>query len=172
MGRLSIVLYATICLCYLGDNMETVCQVNLNALSEAEAVKSEQVLREYLLRVCDQVNMEIKGSSAYSLFTLWPFSFRVKKLKKMLNPDDIARETDHSWTFNLTPHIKELLNSATLFFMGSPNAFAGFADPKFLLKDDARATIITNEKLINLYIEDTDKADLANKGVQFDDDYS
>jgi hypothetical protein len=86
----------------------------------------------------------------------------------MLAPADVASRDDHEWTFNLTDHVKELLNQATLLLDGSGSIFYGFTDPKFTKAEKEIAYMISKEKLLSLFIEDTDKAWLANQGINMD----
>jgi hypothetical protein len=149
--------------------METVFQVNFNHLSRKETIRTEAILREYLLRVSDQVCMARIGSSSFSLFSFIPHGFEFKKFISMLHDEDIASKDKRSWMFNLTDNVKNLFNQATLLFTGSGRFFSGFADPKFFKNGHEMASFVSNEKLLTLYIPDTDKALLATQGVSLDE---
>lgn len=148
--------------------METVCQVAFNLLSGEEVRRTEAILREYLLRVSDQVCLQKIGSSSVSLFSLRPKFLGNRKFKKELGEGDVAATGEHEWTFNLTDKIKFMLNRTSLFITGSQKYFFGFTDPKFLHHGNELAYLIVNEKIMNLYIPDSDKAELSAKGIYLD----
>lgn len=147
--------------------METVFQVNFNMLTHDEATRTEKVVREYLLQICDQVCMQVKGTGEYSLLA-WPFQFRARRFEKTLSKEDIASQSDEYVTFNLTEKIKNYLNETTLFFTGSGKFFQGLSNPKFLQRGNEMSYLISDEKILNLYIPDQDKAELSNKGAVLD----
>ena len=148
--------------------METVCQVALNLMNHAEARKAESVLREYLLRAADQVSLNVIGSSSVSMFRILSHSHQHRRFESMLNEDDVVSRSEHNWIFNLTENIKSFFAHTGILVTGKDQFFYGFTDPKFLKHGAEIATIIVNERLINLYIPDSDKADLANQGVYLD----
>ncbi len=148
--------------------METVCQVAFNLLTAPEARKAEAILREYLLRTSDQICMSRIGSSSFSIFSLIGHPLLNKRFQQMLKPEDVAEKNEQSWTFNLTENTKNLLNQATLFVSGKRRFFYGFSDPKFMMNGNEVAYMITTDRLLSLYIQDTDKAELASKGIYMD----
>jgi hypothetical protein len=146
--------------------METICQVAFNLMTHDEATKAEQILREYLLGACQQVCMTRTESSYLSLFHIIPHTGKIKKFMNQLAPEDIAEKGEHFWTFNTTENIKNLFNEATL--LGISKIFYGFADPKFFSNGNEIAEMISTDRLLTLHISDSDKAELANKGVYLD----
>jgi len=150
-----------------GRFMETVCQVNFNLMNRREVIRAEQVLREYLLRVSDSVSMNYKNSSPLSFVSLIPHPVKIRRFRNSLQDGDIASETGKGYSFNLTENIKTLLNRSTLFLDGS-GIFYNLSDPKFFSKENEIAALNSNEKIMNLYIPDSDKVEIADQGVYLD----
>jgi hypothetical protein len=148
--------------------METVCQVAFKLMTADEARRAEAILREYLLRTCDQVIFQRAGSSPLTIIAFVPHPFRMRKFLKMLKPEDVASRNDHEWTFNLTENVKNLFNQTGLFFTGPRHIFYGFTDPKFMKQGNEVAYLITHERFLTLYIPDSDKAQLASQGIDLD----
>ena len=148
--------------------METVCQIAFNLLSGREAEKAEKVVRQYLLEHADQVTMVLSGASSLALFRFRLLPFGSGGFIRMLRDGDIAARSDKEWTFNLTDNVKEFLNQTTLLFTGPGIFFKGFTDPKFTKNGNEIAYLVVNEKLLTLYISDTDKAWLASQGIYTD----
>src|SRR4051812_37884442 len=111
--------------------METVCQVAFNLMTKAEARRAEVVVREYLLRTADEVQMTRVGSSYLSLFNFVPHPIKFRRFTNLIKAGDVINQDERRWIFHLTENIKDLLNQATLFFDGKGRIFYGFTDPKF-----------------------------------------
>jgi len=147
--------------------METVCQISFSLLTIDEANRTEKILREYLLSAADSVRMARVGSS-YLSFQIIPHPIKFKKFTNMLSKEDVKSSSDHEWVFAMTDNIKKYLNQVTLFSEGKDKIFHGFTDPKFYKGETEIASMISNERILNLYIPDSDKAELAKKGVYLD----
>ncbi|MBX4205271.1 MAG: hypothetical protein KW788_03775 [Candidatus Doudnabacteria bacterium] len=147
--------------------MQTICQLAFNLMTTEESRNAEAIVREYLLRVSEQVHMSRSGSSYLSLFH-FPHPIKNRQFESLLKEGDVASIDNKHETFNLTENIKELLNHATLFLNGPRSIFYGLTDPKFFKAGQEIASMISNEKILTLHIPDTDKAEMANKGVYMD----
>lgn len=132
-----------------------------------EARRAEAILREYLLRAADQVCLQRMGSSWLSVLGSG-HSRGLKKFLKLLQAEDIADIGEHELVFNLTEHTRQLFNQASLLFTGTGKLFNGLADPKFTKQGKELAYLVTNEKLLSLYISDSDKQTLSQQGVYLD----
>lgn len=148
--------------------METVCQVAFNLMGRAEARRAEEVVREYLLRVSDQVCMIHTGSSYLSVFNFFSHPIQTKRFRSMLKDGDIAQEDDRSCLFNLTENTKQLLNQTGLLFTGSRSIFYGFTDPKFMKAGHEVGSVMNTDKIVSLHIPDSEKAQIAAQGVYLD----
>ena len=99
--------------------METVCQVNFDLMTHKEAIRAEAILREYLLRVCDQVSMTRVGSSPLSFFSL-PHGFQIRRFIRMLKSEDVAEKNPHKSAPPTTPKITSapisIISRVILFF--------------------------------------------------------
>ena len=131
-----------------------------------EADHAEAVLSEYLLSHSDQIVMTIESAITTSI-SLWPFG-STKKFERLLQRGDLAAKTNKQWVFNVTDNVKKLFKEKGLRSQGPGYLFKGLIDPKFMKAGHEIASMIVNEKILDLYIPDTDKAQLSNQGVYTD----
>ena len=135
----------------------------------------ENLIRNYLLRNADSVRLTN---------IQWTDIFKFKKygtendpifLKTInnLKGDFIKKSKDDGYWyyyFRLSAKLKSIFNKETLFWGATPSYsknFYALEDPTFYKRKIIIGRIITHERIVSLYLTNTEKENLERKNINF-----